>query len=56
MTRNTEGYFEEAHATLAHGPDPRSSPISNTEDYVRVDQIAENLGIPESTPSGHLRS
>lgn len=35
-------------------PGPRSSPISNTEDYVRVDQIAENLGIPESTPSDHL--
>ena len=33
---------------------PRFSPTSRTRDYVRTGQIAEDLGIADSTLSGHL--
>lgn len=35
-------------------PGPRFSPTSRARDYVRTGQITEDLGIPDSTLSGHL--
>ena len=52
MTRNTEGCYGEAHAALAHVT--RSENLKD-KDYVRAGQIAEDLGIPNSTLSGHLK-
>ena len=53
MARNTEGSHG-THATLAHATRPEILTYLKHKDYVRVDQIPEDLGIPDSTLSGHL--
>ena len=53
MTRNTEGSHG-THATLAHVTRPEILTYLMDKGYICVGQIAENLGIPDSTLSGHL--
>ena len=53
MARNTEGSHG-THATLAHATRSEIITYLKHKDYVRVDQITENLGIPDSTLSGHI--
>ena len=53
MTRNTEGSHG-THAALAHVTHSEILTYLKDKGYVRVDQIADGLGIPESTPSVHL--
>ena len=54
MTRNTEGSHG-THAALAHVTHSEILTYLKDKGYVRVGQIAEDLGIPDSTLSGHLR-
>ena len=53
MARNTEGSHG-THAALAHVTHSEILTYLKHKDYVRVDQITENLGIADSTLSGHL--
>ena len=53
MARITKGSHG-THATLAHATRPEILTYLKHKDYVRVDQITENLGIADSTLSGHL--
>ena len=55
MTRNTEGCYGEAHAALAHVTRSEILNYLKDKDYVRAGQIAEDLGIANSTLSGHLK-
>ena len=55
MTRNTEGCYGETHAALAHVTRSEILNYLKDKDYVRAGQIAEDLGIPNSTLSGHLK-
>lgn len=45
---------EEVHAALAHVTRSEILTYLKDKDYIRVGQIAEGLGIPNSTLSGHL--
>lgn len=53
MARNAEGSHG-THAALAHAIRSEILTYFKDKGYVCVDQIAENLGIPESAPSDHL--
>ena len=53
MARITKGSHG-THATLAHATRPEILTYHKHKDYVRVDQITENLGIADSTLSSHL--
>lgn len=53
MARITEGSHG-THATLAHATRPEILTYLKHKDYVRVDQFPEDLGIANSTLSGHL--
>lgn len=53
MARITKGYHGN-HATLAHATRPEILTYLKHKDYVRVDQIPEDLGIADSTLSGHI--
>ena len=55
MARNAEGCYGEAHAALAHVTRSEILNYLKDKDYVRAGQIAEDLGIPNSTLSGHLK-
>ena len=54
MARNAEVSYRKTHAALAHVTHSEILTYLKHKDYVRVDQITENLGIPDSTVSGHL--
>lgn len=53
MVRITEGSHG-THATLAHATRSEILAYLKHKDYVRVGQIAEDLGIADSMLSGHL--
>ena len=53
MARNTEGSHG-THAALAHVTHSEILTYLKDKGYVCVDQIAEDLGIPDSKLSGHL--
>ena len=54
MTRNTEGCYGEAHAALAHVTRSEILNYLKGKGYVCAGQIAKDLGIPDSTLSGHI--
>lgn len=53
MARNTEGSHG-THAALAHVTHSEILTYLKDKGHVRIDQIPEDLGIPDSTLSGHL--
>ena len=53
MARNTEGSHG-THAALAHVTHSEILTYLKGKGHVRIDQIPEDLGIPDSTLSGHL--
>ena len=53
MARNAEGSHG-THAALAHVTHSEILTYLKGKGYVRVDQILEDLGIPDSTLSSHL--
>lgn len=54
MSRNAEGSYGEAHSALARITHSKILTYLKDKGYVRVGQIAEDLGIPDSTLSGHI--
>lgn len=55
MTRNNERWSREAHAALAHVGRTEILNYLKGKDYVRAGQIAADLGMANSTLSGHLK-
>ena len=54
MARNAEVSYRKTHAALAHVTHSEILTYLKHKDYVRVDQITEDLGIADSMLSGHL--